>query len=196
MEEKSKTLIVCIAVILIAAIGSVFIIFNSQTQTELIIENDSVEQGQNLVISLIDSNNNRLANQNINVIIKDDNIENSYAVTTNSNGQATVNINQNPGTYTVIADFEKSGYQGSKIKKELTVTSPTTSEIPSDSESTSSSSYPAKFTRNIGDYVIIQEGYNGFDGAVLVRDSQGRLWVGGGDGFREPSYFDEISADW
>lgn len=197
MEERSKILIVCIAVILIAAVSSVFIIYTSQTQTELIIENDSIEQGQTIEIMLVDDKDNGLPNKEIEVIIKGDDGEENYTATTDDNGIANLNLNQDPGTYSITAKFSKSGYKTSQIKKEITVTQTTINKISTDenTQTTSSPTYPAKHTTDIGSYVIVEEGYGGFDITALVRDSQGRLWVKGGDGYYEPSYFDYITKD-
>ncbi len=103
--ESNKIIIILLAIIVIILVAGIVILVNPFAQSTNIsmISADQLYVGDSIAVCLTDSNNNPISNQKISINIGG----NSFVATTNSNGEASVKLNNiSPGSYNVNIVFQ------------------------------------------------------------------------------------------
>ncbi len=86
--------------------------------TSIKASSNSVNKGDSYSVTLVDNSGNALANQKITFTLSGK----SYTQTTNSKGMASLRIDLNPGTYSVVSSYAgSSAYEASKLSNTVTV---------------------------------------------------------------------------
>lgn len=137
----------------------------------------SLIDGDNYSVTLTDSKNNTLANQEVVFTFG----SYSFNATTDENGVAGIVVNNVPAnSYNLEVRYSgNDDYQKQTASQKVTVEETRHSETRSIDEILATGEYKKK----IGDYNIIEYDYMGDMELALVEDSDGRKWIMGGDGF-------------
>ena len=160
MEKNEMIILALIVVIAAILIGAATMMPNvTKKDTKLKFKSDAtLTEGDSLKIKLTDDNGTAIANQTVNVTIKDDDKSKDYhSVVTNKKGIGTLKLDKNPGKYKVTIIYGGNDkYNGCNATQKITieekVIEATVSE--SSSESSSSSNYdPGAFYSAQGDKV-------------------------------------------
>lgn len=111
--ENKKIIIILLLIIIVLAVAVGFLLLNpikAKEPTKLQISNNTtLTENDNLTIKLTDINGNPIFNQTINVSITDkDGAVNHKSVVTNEKGKAILEIDKNPGNYSINCTFEGS----------------------------------------------------------------------------------------
>ena len=106
--DKNKILIIALIIVIIALACGLFATMSNNPKYAsnlTITSNSTLYEGDSICFKLMDSNNTPIANQTLNVTIKDVNNTTSYSVVTNSSGMAELKPNMSEGNYTINATF-------------------------------------------------------------------------------------------
>ena len=114
--DKNKIIIGALIVIILAFLIGILVAMPnfSKTDTQLeIMGNDTVTEGSNLQIKLIDTNGTALVNQTVKITFTDkDNSTSDYSVVTNDEGVGELKLDKNVGNYTITAIYSGNDSYG------------------------------------------------------------------------------------
>ena len=100
---KNKALIAVLILVIIVFIASIAVTQTSIVkQTNITPNQDKLNQGSELTVTLTDEDGKPLANKDVQILI----VGVTYNRTTDSNGEAKLNINLLPGDYGLILTFD------------------------------------------------------------------------------------------
>lgn len=103
MLMKNKALIAVLILVIIVFIASIAVTQTSIVkQTNITPNQDKLNQGSELTVTLTDEDGKPLANKDVQILI----VGVTYNRTTDSNGEAKLNINLLPGDYGLILTFD------------------------------------------------------------------------------------------
>lgn len=146
---KNQEIIIALLVfIVILLIVLAAVLFTSKEATALAIDDNEIDEGSSLVVALTDSHGNPISDAEVNIkTIDGDGNEKSEDVTTDSNGKAQLNMD-NEGGYAVECSFKGSSkYAGCDLSDTITVKKATTEEV-----SQETSTHTSKYAPNGGIY--------------------------------------------
>lgn len=151
MENKNIIILVLIVVIVIAILVGIFATMshvNKQDTNLTFKSNSTITEGDSIKIRLTDANGTGIANQTINVTIRDkDKFSDYHSVVTDKKGSGTLKLDKKPGKYEIIISYEgNDNYTGSNATKKVKIEEKVV-KSESTTEDTSSSS-----TSSDGDY--------------------------------------------
>ena len=149
MENKNIIIIlVVIIVILASAIGFMVLKpMHAKEPTKIkITNNDTLDEGKDLTLKLADLNKTPIANENVNITIKNSKGEiiANKTVKTNDNGNAKMDLSLKKGKYNVAVSYGgNEKYIGNNTTQELKIREKVTQSqlLSSNSKSSSSSKY-------------------------------------------------------
>lgn len=124
LNKNFKILAILILIVIIAAAGVFMYMNNLQEDSQIVCMSTTViNNGSDLSVKLLDSNNNPISNKDINITIKDVNGEDLSEVgITDKNGIRSMPIFYEAGKYTFVATFAgDSDYKGSSISQSFTI---------------------------------------------------------------------------
>lgn len=168
MNNDYIIILLLIIIILILAIGIVLFGDFSKNDCEiLILSNDTLNQGDNFTIKLVDINNNPISNENIAVkLMLGNNVKSEYTVKTDSQGKASLILNNiTNGTYTANITFNgNSEFKAVNVAKQIIIGEVTTSSSSSSESSSESSASSSSSTNSIdANRPVNDENYKGYN---------------------------------
>ena len=151
--DKNKIIILALIVViaaLLVGIGAMMMPNMAKQDTNLKFKkNSTLTEGDSLKISLTDANNTAIANQTVNVTIKDKNGASDYhSVETNEKGVGTLKLDKDAGDYNVTLSYGGNDkYNGCNATKNITLEEKVAeAQSTSGSGSSSASSEPQYFS--------------------------------------------------
>ena len=197
--DKNKLVIVVLAIVIIALAIGIFATMSGHTKqdTKVIIRcNSTLHEGEAVYVKLMDLNKTPIANQTVNVTIRDkDNANSSYSVLTNAKGIGKLKLDKVVGNYSINCTYGgNEKYNGNSTVKDITIekevaeTQTASSSQSSDSSDSSgdTSSYTyspqnQRYIRDDGEWSSSSNGdqvyqYKGDDGVIYEKyyDSSGK----------------------
>lgn len=138
-------ILVIIALLLACVLGTMFIpSSNAQMDSKLVItSNKTLHEGDNLTVKLTDLNRTPIEDGTVNITISDKNGKTvaEKSLSTNSKGKARMELNLDPGKYTVNATFEgNDNFTGNNTTQKLTIKEEEVVEQPVTQQASSSES--------------------------------------------------------
>ena len=126
MENKNIIILVLIVVIVIAILVGIFATMshvNKQDTNLTFKSNSTITEGDSIKIRLTDANGTGIANQTINVTIRDkDKFSDYHSVVTDKKGSGTLKLDKKPGKYEIIISYEgNDNYAGSNATKKVKI---------------------------------------------------------------------------
>ena len=129
--EDNRIIIILLCIIIAILVVGIFV-FSQATKEDsnLSIADKKISVGDSLVVKLTDSNGKAIANQTVNIKLKDkDGTTINEDITTNSKGKAKLKIEKN-GKYSAECSFGGNGqYASSSTSGNITVKKATTEEV-------------------------------------------------------------------
>ena len=129
--EDNRIIIILLCVIIAILVVGVFVFSQAAKEdSNLSIADKKISVGDSLVVKLTDSNGKAIANQTVNIKLKDkDGTTINEDITTNSKGKAKLKIEKN-GKYSAECSFGGNGqYASSSTSGNITVKKATTEEV-------------------------------------------------------------------
>lgn len=123
--ENNKIIIIALVVIIAALLAGIIAVMPHDKQdTKLTFEsNSTLTQGDSLKIKLTDANGTAIANQVVNITIRDkDNLNDYHSVVTDDNGVGTIKIDKTPAKYDVTISYAgNDNYAACNATEKITV---------------------------------------------------------------------------
>ena len=194
--DKNKIIILALIVVIAALlVGMVFTMMPNMAKQDTKFKfksNSTLTKGDLLKIKLTDANGTAIANQTVNITIKDKKgASDSHSVVTNEKGVGTLKLDKNSGKYNVTVSYGGNDkYNGCNITKKITIEEKvaeaqvTSSSSQSSSSSESSSGYdidnlpptndpyPETDRHYLDEYHVKQEYADGYMRTVDVRTGE------------------------
>ena len=161
--DKNKIIILALIVVIAALlVGMAFTMMLNMAKQDTKLKfksNSTLTKGDSLKIKLTDANGTAIANQTVNITIKDKKgASDSHSVVTNEKGVGTLKLDKNSGKYNVTVSYGGNDkYNGCNITKNL----PPTNDP-----------YPETDRHYIDEYHIKQEYADGYMRTVDVRTGE------------------------
>ena len=150
--EDNRIIIILLCIIIAILVVGIFVFSQAAKEdSNLSIADKKISVGDSLVVKLTDSNGKAIANQTVNIKLKDkDGTTINEDITTNSKGKAKLKIEKN-GKYSAECSFGGNGqYASSSTSGNITVKKATTEEI--GGKQTSTATHASKYAPNGGIY--------------------------------------------
>ena len=128
-------LVIIIGILLLLIGATIFPTMNKEDCRLEITSQDSINEGDNLTVQLIDAKNQPLSGKTVKISLKNSSASKEYAVTTDSNGIAVLTLSEEHiGTFNVTCSFEGDGtYKETSTSKEITISAAKTASTDEDS---------------------------------------------------------------
>lgn len=129
--EDNRIIIILLCIIIAILVVGIFVFSQAAKEdSNLSIADKKISVGDSLVVKLTDSNGKAIANQTVNIKLKDkDGTTINEDITTNSKGKAKLKIEKN-GKYSAECSFGGNGqYASSSTSGNITVKKATTEEV-------------------------------------------------------------------
>lgn len=129
--EDNRIIIILLCIIIAILVVGIFVFSQAAKEdSNLSIADKKISVGDSLVVKLTDSNGKAIANQTVNIKLKDkDGTTINDDITTNSKGKAKLKIEKN-GKYSAECSFGGNGqYASSSTSGNITVKKATTEEV-------------------------------------------------------------------
>ena len=129
--EDNRLIIILLCIIIAILVVGIFVFSQAAKEdSNLSIADKKISVGDSLVVKLTDSNGKAIANQTVNIKLKDkDGTTINEDITTNSKGKAKLKIEKN-GKYSAECSFGGNGqYASSSTSGNITVKKATTEEV-------------------------------------------------------------------
>ena len=127
MESKYIIIILVVVIVILAAVIGFMVLkpMHAKEPTKIIItSNDTLDEGKDLTLKLVDLNKTPIANENVNITIKNSKgkVVANKTVKTNDNGNAKMDLNLKKGKYNVTATYAgNENYTGNNTTQKLTI---------------------------------------------------------------------------
>ena len=150
--DKNKIIILALIVVIAALlVGMAFTMMPNMTKQDTKLKfksNSTLTKGDSLKIKLTDANGTAIANQTVNVTIKDKDKSNSYySVVTNEKGVGTLKLDKSTGKYDVTITYGGNDkYNGCNATKKITIKEKVAEAQSTSSSSSSSSTETPRYT--------------------------------------------------
>ena len=159
MDTKNIIIVLLVIIVVIMAVllGSMFMpSLNAQKDSKIAIVSDkTLQKGDNLTVKLTDLNKTPISKGVVNVTVTDKNgkVVVNESVKTNSKGKANVDLDLDPGKYTVNVTFGgNDNFTANSTSKKITIEEKAAEVAPSSStEDTSSYSEPKTYASGLTD---------------------------------------------
>jgi ABC-type Na+ efflux pump permease subunit len=144
--DKNKMIILALIVVIAALlVGMAFTMMPNMGKQDTKLKfksNSTLKEGDSLKIKLTDANGTAIANQTVNITIKDKKgASDSHSVVTNAKGVGTLKLDKGAGKYNVTVSYGGNDkYNGCNATKKITIKEKV-AEAETTSSSSSSSSY-------------------------------------------------------
>ena len=123
--ENNKIIIIALIIVIIALLVGIFAgrpNMNRQDTKLTFVSDSTISEGDSIQVLLEDTNGNPLANQTINVKVKDGNQASDYhSVVTNEKGIGTLKINKSAGDYDVTVNYDGDNYNACNVTQKITI---------------------------------------------------------------------------
>lgn len=124
--DRNKIVIIALIAVIIALLVGIFAVmpnFNKQDTTLTLVGNSTITEGGFIEIRLTDAAGNPIANQSVNVTIKDENQESKYnPLITDENGTGLLKIYESAGEYNLTISYGgNDNYKTCSIIQPITI---------------------------------------------------------------------------
>ena len=157
MENKNIIIILVVIIIILAAVIGFMVLkpMHAKEPTKIkITNNDTLDEGKDLTLKLADLNKTPIANENVNITIKNSKgkVVANKTVKTNDNGNAKMDLKLKKGKYAVLVVYGgNKNYTGNNTTQKLTIKEEVKKTV-SESSSSDAGSYDL-YSQQYGTYI-------------------------------------------
>ena len=180
-------LIVVIAALLV---GMVFTMMPNMAKQDTKLKfksNSTLTKGDSLKIKLTDANGTAIANQTVNITIKDKKgASDSHSVVTNEKGVGTLKMDKNSGKYNVTVSYGGNDkYNGCNITKKITIEEKVAEATTSQSDSSSTYYNGRDLSGGSGESVEVESVHEGSGVIEGYKGGRKGVWTPSGNFIEE-----------
>lgn len=167
MENKNIIIILIVIIIILSVIaGTMFLQSgNSKKPTEVkVISDPELSQGDKLEIQLATLNGTAITKENVNIVISDKNGEvlTNQTVKTDSDGEASIDLDLEKGKYDVVATFSGNEiYNWDNVTQVLRIDGSSSGSDAPGSISLELPEFDTKYSKTVGEYRVEAEKWQG-----------------------------------
>ena len=189
--DKNKIIILALIVVIAALlVGMAFTMMPNMAKqdTKLKFKNNStLAEGDSLKVKLTDANGTAIANQTINVTIKDkDGTSDYHSVETNEKGVGTLKLDKNSGKYNVTVSYGGNDkYNGCNATKKITIEKKVAEATTSQSDSSSTYYNGRDLSGGSGESVEVESVHEGSGVIEGYKGGRKGVWTPSGNFIEE-----------